>query len=225
MIESRRNITKVNLSQDEDLKTPPSTTNLDFFAPREPSPVISPWNGSNNNNHHHRGATAIIYSPETQQTTPIRKQPPIHPYAQRYMRDTVSITTGHGGVTLSPATKNNELEDSFQKILDTADNSITQAETILNNLKKKSGNNDEEEKNSVPLDSDIENNIRRLERTQAKINAALQTFRNVQQRSRYVVQSDNFTTPSFPSTSNQLSRTAPGKLENKKHVSAAHSGN
>jgi len=94
------------------------------------------------------------------------------------------------------------LDESFRKIFARADNSLSQAESILSSLradddvtsatakglgqhaKKASpiGGDCSSEGSSEPasLGSDIETNIKRLEKTQAKINAALETFRNVQ---------------------------------------------
>ena len=73
--------------------------------------------------------------------------------------------------------------DPFRKILEAADSNIHQAESILSSLGYDglgiSSQVDEEEAEPVGLGSDIETNIRRLEKTQAKINAALKTFRNV----------------------------------------------
>ena len=79
------------------------------------------------------------------------------------------------------------LDQSFRKIIAKADNSISQAESILSSLRAenseipKLGVDDaSSESEPASLGSDIETNIRRLEKTQAKINAALETFRNVQ---------------------------------------------
>jgi hypothetical protein len=96
------------------------------------------------------------------------------------------------------------LDESFRKILAKADNSISQAESILSNLRVERDEisaaavqatsstaveQEEEEEEAecsadseelASLGSDIETNIRRLEKTQAKINAALKTFRTVQ---------------------------------------------
>ena len=78
----------------------------------------------------------------------------------------------------------------FTRILTLADSNLSQAESILSSLgcgERRTGlpSDSEEEEDmmaedvEVSLSSDIESNIRRLERTQAKINAALQTFRSV----------------------------------------------
>jgi hypothetical protein len=75
--------------------------------------------------------------------------------------------------------------DRFANILTLADSNLSQAESILSSLGcgertgLPSDSEDEEGEGGGPvsLGSDIESNIRRLERTQAKINAALQTFR------------------------------------------------
>jgi len=75
-----------------------------------------------------------------------------------------------------------KLQDPFRRILAAADDNICQAESILSSLGYDgigiSSLTDSEEETG--LGSDIETNIRRLEKTQAKINAALETFRNVQ---------------------------------------------
>ena len=79
---------------------------------------------------------------------------------------------------------NIRLRDPFKKILAAADENICQAESILSSLgyegRGMASLASEEEGEAGGLGSDIETNIRRLERTQAKINAALETFRNVQ---------------------------------------------
>ncbi len=74
--------------------------------------------------------------------------------------------------------------ERFANILTLADSNLSQAESILSSLGcgertgLPSDSEDEEGgEGPVSLGSDIESNIRRLERTQAKINAALQTFR------------------------------------------------
>ena len=77
------------------------------------------------------------------------------------------------------------LDESFRKILAKADNSISQAESILSSLNVERDQISETDKSEdseevASLGSDIEGNIRRLEKTQAKINAALTTFRTVQ---------------------------------------------
>ena len=78
------------------------------------------------------------------------------------------------------------LDESFRKILAKADNSICQAESILSSLKVErdeiaaTEKSEEDSEELASLGSDIEGNIRRLEKTQAKINAALTTFRTVQ---------------------------------------------
>ena len=84
--------------------------------------------------------------------------------------------------TTLPTRPLHTMQDPFKKILEAADSNIHQAESILSSLGYDgfgiSGQVEEEEQ-PVGLCSDIETNIRRLEKTQAKINAALKTFRNV----------------------------------------------
>jgi hypothetical protein len=90
---------------------------------------------------------------------------------------------GTGGVPFAKILHNGG--DPFANILTLADSNLSQAESILSSLGcgertgLPSDSEDEEEGGGGPvsLGSDIESNIRRLERTQAKINAALQTFR------------------------------------------------
>lgn len=67
----------------------------------------------------------------------------------------------------------------FRKILSLADSNLNQAESLLSTLGcQRSGLHESEDDSDPPsLGSDIESNIRKLERTQAKINAALETFR------------------------------------------------
>ncbi|MCP3668628.1 MAG: hypothetical protein GY696_40125, partial [Gammaproteobacteria bacterium] len=85
----------------------------------------------------------------------------------------------------------NSPNDPFRQIISLADSNISQAESILSSLGcerstglQVTGCSDSEEDEpslaSTCLSSDIESNIRKLERTQAKINAALETFRSVQ---------------------------------------------
>ena len=90
----------------------------------------------------------------------------------------------------SPSTAANSLvvsPDPFRQIICLADSNISQAESILSSLgcERSAGlqptsDSEDEPSASTSLSSDIESNIRKLERTQAKINAALETFRSVQ---------------------------------------------
>ncbi len=91
----------------------------------------------------------------------------------------VASHAGDGG---SGSHDHQRLDESFRKILARAGSSIDQAESILSSLRAETTEILESEEESEPasLGSDIETNIRRLERTQAKINAALETFRHVQ---------------------------------------------
>ena len=127
----------------------------------------------------------------------------VHPFAhrtqQRYARkihvaspqaqplNTTSNNTLNGG---HHGGYEESLEDSFEKILRSADHSICQAESILSNLRQRSQtlpvasslqkcSADSEDSDS--LGSDIESNIRKLEKTQAKINAALEAFRSIKE--------------------------------------------
>ena len=102
---------------------------------------------------------------------------------------TTSSNTLNGGGGLHGGYEES-LEDSFEKILRSADHSICQAESILSNLRQRSQtlpvasslqkcSADSEDSDS--LGSDIESNIRKLEKTQAKINAALEAFRSIKE--------------------------------------------
>ena len=93
-----------------------------------------------------------------------------------------------GALRVSPQVK----ADPFKKILAAADDNICQAESILSSLGYDGlvtssladlGDDD----TASGLGSDIETNIRRLEKTQAKINAALETFRNVQNKQGHII--------------------------------------
>ncbi len=137
------------------------------------------------------------------------------------------------------------LDESFRKIIAKADHSITQAESILSSLRvegnpirpQPEGAKTEDESSSEPasLGSDIETNIRRLEKTQAKINAALEGFRNVQtqqQENKFASlprpQTTLTRTPqSFPQQLNVKAQTAPAKMESsrpKLDVRHSHDG-
>ena len=106
--------------------------------------------------------------------------------AQYKKMSTPTFSTGY----ISPHAPHRErgecsLDESFRKILAKADNSISQAESILSSLKVErdeiaATDRSEDGEELASLGSDIEGNIRRLEKTQAKINAALTTFRTVQ---------------------------------------------
>ena len=107
--------------------------------------------------------------------------------AQYKKMSTPTFSTGY----VSPHAHHRErsecsLDESFRKILAKADNSISQAESILSSLKVErdeitaTEKSEEDSEELASLGSDIEGNIRRLEKTQAKINAALTTFRTVQ---------------------------------------------
>ena len=153
-----------------------------------------------NGGHNHRSATW---------------QSNVHPFAhrtqQRYARKihVASPVSSSGGLTSAalvnatnsqqpPASSTNNsqtpqheesLEDSFERILRSADQSIHQAESILCNLRQRSqtlpaatsGLKCVDSEDSDSLGSDIESNIRKLEKTQAKINAALEAFRSIKE--------------------------------------------
>ena len=100
---------------------------------------------------------------------------------------TTSLVTSSRSPGDSGGDTTNTTPDPFKKILAAADDNICQAESILSSLgydglvtSSLAEMEDSDEDMANGLGSDIETNIRRLEKTQAKINAALQTFRNVQ---------------------------------------------
>ncbi|XP_040566284.1 uncharacterized protein [Lepeophtheirus salmonis] len=207
---------------------------LDFYCPKEPPLVISPWNNSSTPS---SNQNLIIECPSTSNTP---KYNISHPFAQRtrshYENNNHEIDQGANiGLRRS--------DDSFQKILDTADSSLLQAESILSSLRI-SHNEEEEEameddeteslwrrdnEEEEDVSSDIESNIRRLEMTQAKINEALETFRQVQLSRR----SDNAgsvvgpfkTTPikGRKILRGSLSQTAPPKVEKMMRKGNSHS--
>ena len=99
---------------------------------------------------------------------------------------TTSSNTLNGGGGLHGGYEES-LEDSFEKILRSADLSICQADSILTNLRQRSqtlpvnASLQDNSEDSDSLGSDIESNIRKLEKTQAKINAALEAFRSIKE--------------------------------------------
>ena len=170
----------------------------------EVSPIISPWSRVVTS-----GAGTSITPVSVSGDNVVRldvgnhgtmAQP--HPFiyrVQNQLNFAPPATTG-ASFRLSPSVINTAIRspltpDPFKKILAAADDNICQAESILSSLGYEglatSGlttsntvttEDSEDDMSSGPgLGSDIETNIRRLEKTQAKINAALETFRNVQQ--------------------------------------------
>ena len=156
------------------------------------------WNNSNPN--------VLI---ECSKPHPTTWQSNVHPFAHRTQHryatkksKTINHTVSSPvSLTNSSVTLQNDesLEDSFEKIIRCADNSLHQAESILTNLKQRSqtlpssattvmmvvnkqpSSDLKPEDSSDSLGSDIEANIRKLEKTQAKINAALEAFRSIKE--------------------------------------------
>ena len=98
-------------------------------------------------------------------------------------RDSVKEEGENGDEESRESSYIDKLQHPFRKILAAADDNICQAESILSSLGYDGigiSNLTDSEEEHAGLGSDIETNIRRLEKTQAKINAALETFRNVQ---------------------------------------------
>ena len=152
-----RQITPIKKSSDNVVSVECKSPSIDPSLPTgQPHPFI------------YRVQNQVEYSP------PIR-QPnlPLSPPVFQLSRQQSTLPTR----PLHPAS-----QDPFRKILEAADSNIHQAESILSSLGYDSfgtSSKVEEESEPVGLGSDIETNIRRLEKTQAKINAALKTFRNV----------------------------------------------
>jgi len=98
-------------------------------------------------------------------------------------RDSIKEDVENGENQSGDSSYIDKLHDPFKKILAAADDNICQAESILSSLGYDGigiSNLTDSDEDHAGLGSDIETNIRRLEKTQAKINAALETFRNVQ---------------------------------------------
>ena len=133
---------------------------------------------------------------------------PNHPFIRRVTSRSVAAANlgPHGHLVISTAedntasNNNSSSPDPFSNIISLADSNISQAESILSSLgcqrtsgllpgasdrlSRRSGH-----EFSPGLSSDIESNIRKLERTQAKINAALENIRTVQNTNNRVVNS------------------------------------
>ena len=135
----------------------------------------------------------------------------VHPFAHRNLQRynnrkkvpssaVLNQQVSSNSVSIVNISTNEDLEDSFEKIIKSADHSLHQAESILSSLRQRSktlpahasppknpemASKNEDEFSSCSdqqsLGSDIETNIRKLEKTQAKINAALETFRSMKE--------------------------------------------
>merc|ERR550532_929702 len=181
----------------------PSPTSEDSYSPKsQQAPDVvnneanEQWNNSNPN--------VLI---ECSKPHPTTWQSNVHPFAHRTQHryatkksKTINHTVSSPvSLTNSSVTLQNDesLEDSFEKIIRCADNSLHQAESILTNLKQRSqtlpsttvmmvvskqpSSDLKPEDSSDSLGSEIEANIRKLEKTQAKINAALEAFRSIKE--------------------------------------------
>ena len=182
--------------------TPSTTVNLHHHN-QELSPIISPWTSRVTSN----TSSAPVAIPGSDGDNVVRldvtrdsghvslssmSQP--HPFIFRVQNQlnfspgaTTSLVTSSRSPGDSGGDTTNTTPDPFKKILAAADDNICQAESILSSLgydglvtSSLAEMEDSDEDMANGLGSDIETNIRRLEKTQAKINAALQTFRNVQ---------------------------------------------
>jgi len=194
------NINKEDVVAGEDhtprLKTTsrPSITSI-VVNPSDPQvqELISPWGGSCQTTPIKKSPDNVVSveckSPSIDPTLP--SQP--HPFIYR-VQNQVEFSPRPSSSPLSPPVfqlqrqttlptrpLQNSLQDPFKKILEAADSNIHQAESILSSLGYDGFgmSTKAEEEEPMGLGSDIETNIRRLEKTQAKINAALKTFRNV----------------------------------------------
>ena len=163
---------------------------LDFCSPQDRSPVLSPWGRANSRSNSKSSIIQVGTDNVVLVEVGSGEESP-GPYITRVQGEPARASLGP--VSL-PTTRH---RDPYTSILATADNNIVQAESILtslghNRLRRISGTESDEDPTSLGkaillhvsshphTGSDIETNIRRLERTQAKINAALETFRNVQ---------------------------------------------
>ena len=144
--------------------------------PKVDQPIfISPWN---NNNVELKPVDALNVE---KSRTPTHSS--IHPFARRtksrYCVEQKKLFSSSS--TDSSEVQNDVWDDSFDEIIRTANRSIETAESILTTLRR----GEEIEKTTQTHDtqispvSDIETNIRRLEKAQDEINAALANFRSV----------------------------------------------
>ena len=87
--------------------------------------------------------------------------------------------------------------EPYRRVLTLADTNLVHAESILSTLGcQRPGlpSEDDSEEDPPSLGSDIESNIRKLEKTQAKINAALETFRSAHKAAAAASQQQRATT-------------------------------
>ena len=179
----------------------PSTPKVSLYHSRlqpEVSPIISPWSSHVNGDNVTRvDVTRDPLSDDTCQSSLTSMSQP-HPFifrVQNQLNFSPSATGSPASFRLSPAGPVSSPGDTvghvtpsdpFKKFLAAADDNICQAESILSSLGYDSiatsalAPVESDEEVVTGLGSDIETNIRRLEKTQAKINAALETFRSVQ---------------------------------------------
>ena len=180
---------------------------LDFCSPHDRSPVVSPWGRANSRSN----SKSSIIQVGTDNVVLVEvgsSEDGPGPYITRVHGGEGRNSTGP--VSLPHTTRPRE---PFSGILAAAGNNIIQAESILSSLGHERAGaanlSDSEEEDPTSLGnkkekrsgfeyidtppfsgSDIETNIRRLERTQAKINAALETFRNVQNLKEVQIEPD-----------------------------------
>ena len=176
-------------------------TNISPSTPKQTadsSPFTSPWSGSSPVKSLADNVVRLECRPDEPDTASLSS----HPFIYRVQNQ----------LTASPVFRSPPVEvedhqttpDPFKKILAAADDNICQAESILSSLGYDSlgisrARQPDSEEEQPGLGSDIETNIRRLEKTQAKINAALQTFRNVQnQRGNTSFEDKNLSFCSLP---------------------------
>ena len=171
------------------------------------SPIISPWSSrlTNVTSEHvtRDNVTRLDVTREECDADPghgqLSSMAQPHPFIYRVQNQLhLASSASPGQLRVSPGKGRSPARapDPFKKILAAADDNICQAESILSslgydglvtsgladNLRESEG-----EEMASGLGSDIETNIRRLEKTQAKINAALETFRNVQNKQGNII--------------------------------------
>ena len=190
-------VTSVTSCHETSVTTSPATA-VSRLSVRGPdiSPIISPWSSRvtpsscvTRDNVTRLDVTQTAADSETT-TGQLSSMAQPHPFIYR-VQNQLHFSPG------SSLTKSAS-PDPFKKILAAADDNICQAESILSSLgydgvvtsglaaSPASAHAQEggaEGELAPGLGSDIETNIRRLELTQAKINAALETFRSVQRGS------------------------------------------
>lgn len=208
-----------------------------------PDVVVNDSNEVNVNDQHQQwnnsGSNSVLIECSSASKTSNTWQSNVHPFAHR-THQRYSKIKSNGSTPNTPPSNDNEesLEDSFEKIMRSADHSLHQAESILSSLRQRSKTlpahatppsaallpsrppsktalKCEADESDNSLGSDIEANIRKLEKTQAKINAALEAFRSMKEEPPNMTAANTMTTSRPLTVTNRPvsnSRTAPAKM-------------